>query len=85
MTIIGELCIQKGGIRQFFTTKNTLTPPDRIDLSLVEGPFKSLEVIGASKLLDQTLVASVWNLNLNSRAVWSLWRSARYSRKLLAA
>ena len=42
MTIIGELCIQKGGIRQFFTTKNTLTPPDRIDLSLVEGPFKSL-------------------------------------------
>ena len=42
MTIIGELCIQKGGIRQFFTTKNTLTPPERIDLSLVEGPFKSL-------------------------------------------
>ena len=41
-TIIGELCIQKGSIRQFFTTKNTLTPPERIDLSLVEGPFKSL-------------------------------------------
>jgi len=40
--IVGELCIQKGSIRRSFTTKNTLTPPSRIDLSLVEGPFKSL-------------------------------------------
>ncbi|MBU25646.1 MAG: ubiquinone-binding protein [Gammaproteobacteria bacterium] len=41
-TIVGELRIQKGGIQQSFTTKNTLMPPERIDLSLVEGPFKSL-------------------------------------------
>ncbi|MGA1001602.1 MAG: type II toxin-antitoxin system RatA family toxin, partial [Litorivicinaceae bacterium] len=40
--IVGELSIQKGSIRQAFTTRNTLTPPSRIDLSLVEGPFKSL-------------------------------------------
>ncbi len=40
--IVGELSIQKGSIRQTFTTKNTLTPPERIDLSLVNGPFKSL-------------------------------------------
>ena len=40
--IVGELSIQKGGIRQAFPTQNTLTPPSRIDLSLVEGPFKSL-------------------------------------------
>ena len=40
--IVGELSIQKGAIRQAFTTKNTLKPPERIDLSLVSGPFKSL-------------------------------------------
>jgi len=40
--IVGELSIQKGSIRQSFTTKNTLMPPERIDLSLVDGPFKSL-------------------------------------------
>ena len=40
--IVGELSIQKGRIRQAFTTRNTLTPPSRIDLSLVDGPFKSL-------------------------------------------
>jgi ribosome-associated toxin RatA of RatAB toxin-antitoxin module len=40
--IVGELTIQKGSIRQAFTTRNTLTPPSRIDLSLVNGPFKSL-------------------------------------------
>lgn len=40
--IVGELYIQKGSIRRSFITKNTLTPPARIDLSLVEGPFKSL-------------------------------------------
>ena len=40
--IVGELWIQKGSIRQAFTTKNNLTPPEQIDLSLVNGPFKSL-------------------------------------------
>ena len=40
--IIGELVIRKGSIQQSFTTKNVLTPPKRIDLSLVDGPFKSL-------------------------------------------
>ena len=40
--IVGELLIQKGSIRQAFTTRNTLMPPNRIDLSLVDGPFKSL-------------------------------------------
>ena len=41
-SIIGELVIRKGSIQQSFSTKNVLTPPKRIDLSLVDGPFKSL-------------------------------------------
>jgi ribosome-associated toxin RatA of RatAB toxin-antitoxin module len=40
--IVGELTIQKGTIRQTFSTRNTLTRPSRIDLALVEGPFRSL-------------------------------------------
>lgn len=40
--IVGELVIQKGRLRQQFATKNTLTPFQRIELSLVSGPFKSL-------------------------------------------
>ena len=40
--IIGELVIKKGAIQQSFATKNILTPHERIDLSLVDGPFKSL-------------------------------------------
>lgn len=40
--IVGELTIQKGAIRQTFSTRNTLTRPTRIDLSLVDGPFRAL-------------------------------------------
>ena len=40
--IIGELVIRKGSIEQSFTTRNLLTAPRRIDLTLVDGPFKSL-------------------------------------------
>ena len=40
--IIGELSISIGGIRQAFTTRNICHRSDRIDLSLVSGPFSSL-------------------------------------------
>jgi ribosome-associated toxin RatA of RatAB toxin-antitoxin module len=36
-----RLELSKGGIRQAFTTRNTLNPPDSIDMKLVEGPFSS--------------------------------------------
>jgi ribosome-associated toxin RatA of RatAB toxin-antitoxin module len=37
--IEARLDLAKGGIRYSFTTRNLLSPPERIDLSLVEGPF----------------------------------------------
>lgn len=37
-----RLDLKLGGLRQSFTTRNTLMQPDRIDLELVEGPFRSL-------------------------------------------
>ena len=40
--LIGELRLAKAGISQQFTTKNVLLRPERIDMDLVEGGFKSL-------------------------------------------
>ena len=39
--LIGELCLSKAGISQQFTTRNQLFRPQRIEMNLVEGPFKS--------------------------------------------
>jgi ribosome-associated toxin RatA of RatAB toxin-antitoxin module len=33
----------KGPVHKWFTTINRLTPPERMDLSLVEGPFRHLK------------------------------------------
>lgn len=37
-----SLLVAKAGIKQWFTTHNTLIPASRIDMQLVEGPFKRL-------------------------------------------
>ena len=41
--VIATLVLAKSGIRQSFTTKNQLAPPNTIVLSLVNGPFSRLE------------------------------------------
>ncbi len=38
-TIEARLDLAKGGLRYSFTTRNRLIPPERIDMTLVEGPF----------------------------------------------
>lgn len=40
-SVEARLDLAKGGLRYSFTTRNRLIPPDRIDLSLVEGPFET--------------------------------------------
>jgi ribosome-associated toxin RatA of RatAB toxin-antitoxin module len=37
-----RLEVSKAGIRQHFTTRNTLTPPTHVALQLVDGPFRFL-------------------------------------------
>ena len=37
-----SVVIQKGSINKAFTTKNTLKKPESIELTLVDGPFKTL-------------------------------------------
>ena len=38
--IEARLDLAKGGLHYSFTTRNRLAPPDRIELTLVEGPFE---------------------------------------------
>ncbi len=40
---VAGLEIRLAGITRQFKTRNTLTPPDRIDMALVSGPFRQLE------------------------------------------
>ena len=40
--IIGTLTLAKGGLRKSFTTRNRCHYPERMDISMIEGPFKSL-------------------------------------------
>lgn len=40
---VASVVIQYHGIRQTFTTRNTRSAPDRIDIALVDGPFRRLE------------------------------------------
>ena len=40
--IIASVKINKGALKQSFTTVNTLTPNQRIDMRLKKGPFKQL-------------------------------------------
>ncbi|WP_110685778.1 type II toxin-antitoxin system RatA family toxin [Salinicola aestuarinus] len=40
--LIGRMTLAKGGVEQSIVTRNDLHHPSRIDLSLVDGPFKRL-------------------------------------------
>jgi ribosome-associated toxin RatA of RatAB toxin-antitoxin module len=42
-TVVGRLEMQRSGVREKFTTRNVLKRPNEITLTLVEGPFRTLE------------------------------------------
>ena len=41
--LVASLSISKVGVNQTFTTRNILQFPDRMELSLVDGPFERFE------------------------------------------
>lgn len=49
--LVGKLTLGKAGMRYSFTTRNTLTPGERMDMSLVEGPFRSFSATWHFKAL----------------------------------
>lgn len=40
--VIGQLEMHRSGLRERFSTRVTFMPPERIEMDLVEGPFKML-------------------------------------------
>jgi ribosome-associated toxin RatA of RatAB toxin-antitoxin module len=41
--LVAQLDLARGGLRSSFTTRNTLVVDQRIDMSLVSGPFRTLD------------------------------------------
>lgn len=41
--LVAQLDLRFAGFRQSFTTRNTVDPPRRLRMDLVEGPFRTLE------------------------------------------
>lgn len=48
-----QVTISKAGIRQTFETRNHLVPGERIEMHLIDGPFKSLRGEWEFKVLDE--------------------------------
>ena len=41
--LVARLNLKFAGFRQSFTTRNTIDPPRRLQMNLVDGPFRSLD------------------------------------------
>ncbi len=41
--VVASIELSKGALKKSFTTRNSLTPDEEIEIHLVEGPFKRLE------------------------------------------
>ncbi len=52
LEMIASVTIAKAGIRQTFKTRNHLVPNERIEMHLLEGPFKALKGEWSFKVLD---------------------------------
>lgn len=52
--LTGKLTLGKAGMRYSFTTRNLLTPGERMDMSLVEGPFRSFSATWHFKALTES-------------------------------
>jgi ribosome-associated toxin RatA of RatAB toxin-antitoxin module len=51
--VVARLELAQGGLAGHFTTRNTLDPPRRIEMQLVEGSFSKLEGVWAIESLGE--------------------------------
>ena len=56
-----SLTVVVAGIRQHFTTMNALHSGERVEMRLLEGPFKNLQGEWRFVQLGWTVVKSAWN------------------------
>lgn len=65
--LVGKLTLGKAGMRYSFTTCNQLTPDERMDISLVEGPFRSFSATWHFK----ELTAQACKVSLQMKFDWA--------------
>jgi len=67
--MIARLKLEKAGVRQKFTTRNTWTGPNGMEMNLVEGPFSHLRGVWVLQALggDGCRVSIRLEFELNSR------------------
>ena len=66
-----SLALSKAGVQQKLTTRNVMHPDERIEMQLVEGPFKKLSGIWTfqSQGAEQTLVRLVMEFEFKNRLI----------------
>ena len=52
--LVARLDLKFAGLRQSFTTRNTVDPPARLHMSLVDGPFRALDGVWDFTALGET-------------------------------
>ena len=58
--VVARLDLKFAGFRQSFTTRNRLDPPRRLEMNLVEGPFRSLHgVWDFTALGDASVITAI--------------------------
>ena len=62
--LVARLDLKLAGLRTWFTTENTLSPPHHIDLKLVDGPFRSLSGRWEFHALDESACKVTLTLKL---------------------
>ncbi len=68
--MVARIEVRKGGVVHAFTTRNSLHRPEKIHLSLVEGPFKNLEGVWHFAALDESACKVILELNFElSKAI----------------
>jgi len=61
-SVTASLLVSKGGLKKWFTTKNTLVSNKQVNMELVDGPFKKL--IGSWQLIELSEEACKISLDL---------------------
>lgn len=51
--LVARLDVKFAGFRQSFTTRNTIDPPQRLHMDLVDGPFRTLDGLWEFKALGE--------------------------------
>jgi ribosome-associated toxin RatA of RatAB toxin-antitoxin module len=68
--LTGSIEVSRMGVHKTFTTNNALTPYDKIELSLVDGPFKKLSGVWEFTALNEQACEVALHLEYGLTGSW---------------